>query len=595
MGKKKFIDKKKSATFTLVFRDTAAEDGDAAAASVPIRQFTRVDGGDSYVPGFSEDDPRSQLGDGGEYSDHDEDYYDEEEDEEDEELDKEEGVDGDGEEESRFEDAEESDDEGKEKVVQPQQPKKKAFKAAEVGRKVGLRNSGLPENVRRELIELGFPDDGYDYNQHMRSIASTGAGAAFVPSTRAADPLRADVKAYDASKVDVQPVAEVEDTATNEIIELVSSSTRPVRKPLSKDGVLDADIIAALENSEGSQLDSGDELEDEFVVVASVAEEGQSSRLNDCGPTPSGRLQDGVVQKPRPQNSDDREELYDDEGDDDLEDLPGPPHRKRPTRLLDEQFETLALNEYDDFDEADLDDDDPFARGHADISQFSNVLSEFLDDKDIYAERYETIAESHRVQGALESGNIDTGGGKTANTNMVVNVGVEDIVVKKTIELGHRDSDDEEVAVALESEEDRDDWDCETVVSTYSNLDNHPAKIGAPGKSKLRPKLQGIVENAEIIRLSGKQRLPVDYLPKREDEDKQRGKPIRKEAISSGKVAGPRAGETPEEKKARKASLKENRREARLAKKNLKLCYKDEAQRAQHGAATMGPKAFHLP
>lgn len=190
MGKKKFIDKKKSATFTLVFRDTAAEDDTAA---VPIRQFTRVDGGNSYVPGFTEDDPRSQPGDGDdEDSDHEEDYYDDEDDEEEEEVVKdEEGVRGHGDE-SRFGDPDESEDEEKESFVQPHQ-RNKGSKAA-VGRRPGSLGRGLAENVRRDLIELGFPDDGYDYNQHMRSIASTGAGAAFVPSTRAADPLRADIR-----------------------------------------------------------------------------------------------------------------------------------------------------------------------------------------------------------------------------------------------------------------------------------------------------------------------------------------------------------------------------------------------------------------
>lgn len=219
----------------------------------------------------------------------------------------------------------------------------------------------------------------------------------------------------------------------------------------------------------------------------------------------------------------------------------------------------LALNEYDDYDDGEMDDDDPDARGHADISQFSSVLSEFLDDKDIYSEKYETIAESRKAPGgaALGSGNADdsVGGGKTANVDMVVNVGVEDVVVKKTLELGDRHSDEgEELAVVeVESDEDRDDWDCETVVSTYSNFDNHPAKIGAPGLSKLRPKLHD-VDKAGIIRLGGKQRLPVDYLPSgKGDEDKQDGRAVRKEAVSSGKVpTGPRAGETPAEKKARK-------------------------------------------
>jgi len=43
------------------------------------------------------------------------------------------------------------------------------------------------------------------------------------------------------------------------------------------------------------------------------------------------------------------------------------------------------------------------------------------------------------------------------------------------------------------------------------------------------------------------------------------------------------------------AAVKEERREARSAKKALKVLYKDESQRAQHGAANTGPSGIHLP
>lgn len=51
----------------------------------------------------------------------------------------------------------------------------------------------LPEHVRREILELGLPDDGYDYLTHLRelrpSLSSTGGGgssAVFLPSRRPA-------------------------------------------------------------------------------------------------------------------------------------------------------------------------------------------------------------------------------------------------------------------------------------------------------------------------------------------------------------------------------------------------------------------------
>ena len=62
----------------------------------------------------------------------------------------------------------------------------------------------LPDHVRREILELGLPDDGYDYLAHLRelrpSLSSTGGGgssAVFLPSRRrrpARSGLPVDVK-----------------------------------------------------------------------------------------------------------------------------------------------------------------------------------------------------------------------------------------------------------------------------------------------------------------------------------------------------------------------------------------------------------------
>jgi hypothetical protein len=150
-------------------------------------------------------------------------------------------------------------------------------------------------------------------------------------------------QAYDASKVEFQPLGEVEEAEAPEVIELVSSSSRPVRKPLSKEGVLDADILAALENSDGEECNSGDELEDEFVIVASVAEEGQASGMvEDPTTTRGSRQADGrACQKQEREEDYDNEEVSDDEDDDEPRVVADRPTTERPTRLLDYQFETV--------------------------------------------------------------------------------------------------------------------------------------------------------------------------------------------------------------------------------------------------------------
>lgn len=106
--KKKFIDKKNSATFQLVARDSSDP-----SFSQSERVFVRVDNNPVTFP-----------------------------------VDNNDGV---------FDDApnNDSDDDG------------------------GVNGGPLPEDVRKEILELGFPDDGYNYLNHMREIKNTGAGSAF--------------------------------------------------------------------------------------------------------------------------------------------------------------------------------------------------------------------------------------------------------------------------------------------------------------------------------------------------------------------------------------------------------------------------------
>jgi protein LTV1 len=72
---------------------------------------------------------------------------------------------------------------------------------------VDFHSSGsgpLPEHVRREILELGLPDDGYNYLFHLRELrSSAGVASSFVPSpTARPEPLPLDVKV---APVPVQP------------------------------------------------------------------------------------------------------------------------------------------------------------------------------------------------------------------------------------------------------------------------------------------------------------------------------------------------------------------------------------------------------
>jgi len=43
----------------------------------------------------------------------------------------------------------------------------------------------LPEDVKREILELGFPDDGYNYLLHLRDIKSNVNGSGFYQNPKA--------------------------------------------------------------------------------------------------------------------------------------------------------------------------------------------------------------------------------------------------------------------------------------------------------------------------------------------------------------------------------------------------------------------------
>ena len=45
-------------------------------------------------------------------------------------------------------------------------------------------------------------------------------------------------------------------------------------------------------------------------------------------------------------------------------------------------------------------------------------------------------------------------------------------------------------------------WDCETIISTYSNLDNHPSEIGIPTNPKGKKKKKSQMSEDELERLT---------------------------------------------------------------------------------------------
>eukprot|EP00586_Coscinodiscus_wailesii_P012484 CAMPEP_0172511688 /NCGR_PEP_ID=MMETSP1066-20121228/238204_1 /TAXON_ID=671091 /ORGANISM="Coscinodiscus wailesii, Strain CCMP2513" /LENGTH=458 /DNA_ID=CAMNT_0013291163 /DNA_START=230 /DNA_END=1606 /DNA_ORIENTATION=- len=130
------------------------------------------------------------------------------------------------------------------------------------------------------------------------------------------------------------------------------------------------------------------------------------------------------------------------------------------------------------------------------------------------------------------------------------------------------------------SEAVRNPWDCESILTTYSNMENNPTTIARKKNNKNK---SAIPENDydddsddyQHIQLSNKTGLPMGILPVTEKQPKN------DDAVNLGEARN--KTETKEEKKARKQALKQERQEARTNKKIMKDVFKDEFLRRQAG------------
>ncbi|KAK1433622.1 hypothetical protein QVD17_10535 [Tagetes erecta] len=522
--KKKFIDKKKAATFQLISRDSS--DPNYSESPSGDRVFVRVDG-NSEKPFFDE-------------------HVDDVKDDDDDEDDDDDGI---------FDDAPEdySGDElnGQDETTEQQLP----------------GGSSLPDHIRREIVELGFPDDGYNYLIHLREIRNTGAGSSFYQNPKAKLDQPIDVKAYDASRIEVSK-ANDEDSYKDSIYG-VAVKTVPVR--IQK--AIDPEVAALLDDSDQSRFGSDvEDLEEDFVISANFPDESEDIKLEE-------KLTVTEVSNANSKEHDFNTKRFQDDNVHTIvgsETLAGAKARER--RPLDEQFDLLELQEY----------------GTDSESEYDNAASEDYECQESLAEKLNNVPAEIDGNYKLLSNDKNI---EEEPISLETAADLRPRCMQYAEQFENEHEDDKEDVFLEESSDESEGWDCETIITTYSNLDNHPGKIEAPG-GRRKKKLTETVNAAfstptHVIALKGKEKLPVDFLPHNrtsaadgvKDKSKPKNVPLPRKKLGQ---------ESKEEKKERKAAVKEEKREARRAKKDLKGLYKSEAQQAQKVAAFTGPSSIHL-
>ncbi|XP_063629480.1 protein LTV1 homolog [Cydia splendana] len=129
-------------------------------------------------------------------------------------------------------------------------------------------------------------------------------------------------------------------------------------------------------------------------------------------------------------------------------------------------------------------------------------------------------------------------------------------------------------------------WDCETILSTYSNLYNHPKIIEEPkkpGKIRINP-VTGIPKDVlgSDNKLTMRSLAKFNALQDTRDDDDDDAVTNAETVLSTLSVLSLRPkDENPEEKKERKRLLKEYRKERRVEKKANKEAFKEEKKRQE--------------
>mmetsp|Transcript_43172 Transcript_43172/g.68247 ORF Transcript_43172/g.68247 Transcript_43172/m.68247 type:complete len:480 (+) Transcript_43172:63-1502(+) len=345
-----------------------------------------------------------------------------------------------------------------------------------------------------------FPKDGYNYNQHLKTLSSDkkkgGYGGVILDAPK-------KEKESIQTNFDVQPVCNEEES---EVMKALEDADNPGYEELDDD-LLEVMLPSGAVDLEtalwGPTAHEYDDLPDlaEFKAMHAARLAAMRGDADDEG---------------------------DYEGCADVSNT--------------EHFQQLLEDEYGDEEIGAMEDDE--IEGHITMENMEDILDEFLEERDAEKNELESMFEPIK--------------GKYDEVPRVID---ETKAIIERHNMDHSVIDEDAETTEGESEEDESkNWDCETVLSTLSNLSNRPGKI----------------ERIKKVKKPTKELTSINEDGKDDDEDEDDSDDV----IELPDVITERPkNESAEDKKARKASVKEMKRICREMKKKSKETYKNEAKK----------------
>jgi protein LTV1 len=383
-----------------------------------------------------------------------------------------------------------------------------------------------------------FPKDGYDYDQHLKYCGT--ADVVLVPS-------------------DLQKERQKEGgyPSTQEP-EVSQASSSTLKVPSSRSAVQDEvsqDVLEALDALDAT--DEFEELTDDWMeTIVHSAGVSNAELLWNEKEERNFRAKGGQEEFMPELLLDD---LFDD---DEEEDGVGP--RADTSVKADAEFLDM-MKEYDDDEIGELSEPetDEGEEREKVLEACEQVAGQYIDAKEEEQKRMEMYCEYGRSEDAQQY-----------FEELEKERGVDEVPMpfEKTRALAEKflaaDSDAEtsdgenaESYLGHSHQTEKEEWDCESILSTYSNTSNRPGRIVRPKIAKPKKKaIEPVVEENE------------------DEEDSDDSADARAVALLDAPTERPK-NETVEEKKARKAAVKALRQECRKLKKESKVTYKQEASK----------------
>ncbi|KAG8862909.1 hypothetical protein FRB96_000329 [Tulasnella sp. 330] len=273
-------------------------------------------------------------------------------------------------------------------------------------------------------------------------------------------------------------------------------------------------------------------------------------------------------------------------------------YRNEGLTRLDEHFEAVYEREYENAHDLDCDCEDcerahrssrrrPGASANSDDDDDSDEAPDLLHSRDDFdgimdefLDRFEVVGRSlvPVMEGKTGVEKLETLRKAMAGVGVSEGQETKDLI-KRLVKMQEETegTGDENILMPVDVDDVKDRWDCETILSTYSNLENHPRVIRVRESSWKVPKICLDPETGlPVVEEEGGPRKPKT-MSARSTKDGDRT------AMHDQIPDGPKTyirprGELKEEKVARKQSAKADKQARRVEKKSTKEFFATEKQ-----------------